>query len=138
VVTIEQVFNLIEIECGVNHKELTPDTDIFNDLGVEGDDFSELIEKYASNFNVNMNDYLWYFHSNDEGTNVWSFLFKPPNKKVNRIPVTPKLLLDAANSKKWNLNYPPHNQPKNRSDLTYSNILWGIILLGLFLVVRYT
>lgn len=52
VVTIEQVFNLIEIECGVNHKELTPDTDIFNDLGVEGDDLSELIEKYASNFNV--------------------------------------------------------------------------------------
>ncbi|WP_206705357.1 DUF1493 family protein [Marinomonas colpomeniae] len=137
-VSIEQIFNLIESECGVDKERLTLNTDVFGELGIEGDDFSALIESYASSFSVNMDDYLWYFHSNDEGINVWSFLFKPPNKKVNRIAVTPKILLDFANSKRWGFEYPSHNKPKNRRDLTYSNLFWSVIVLGIYLLARYT
>lgn len=133
-VIIEQIFRLIQDECGVDKQQLALNTDLFEELGIEGDDFSELIEKYALTFNVNMDDFLWYFHSNDEGINVWRFIFKPPNKKVNRIAVTPELLLRFANTKKWDLNYPEHNKPTNRRDLIYSNIFWLIIVLGIYLV----
>ena len=135
-VTIDEIFNLIKSECGISQKKITPNTDIFNDLCVEGDDFSELIEKYATRFNVNMADYLWYFHNTDEGVNIWSFIFKPPNKRVNRIVITPQLLLDYANAKKWNVAYPQHDIPKNRRDLIYSNLVWLMILVLLFLTAK--
>ena len=133
-VTIEQIFGLIGDECAVKTKQLTPCTDLFDELGIEGDEFSELIEKYALSFNVNMDGYLWYFHSNDEGINFWSFIFKPPNKKVNRIAVTPELLLHFANTKIWDVNYPTHDKPTNRADIVYSNLVWLIVLLGIYLV----
>ncbi|WP_024609667.1 DUF1493 family protein [Pseudoalteromonas sp. TB64] len=137
-VTIEQIFNLIESECVVDNVKLDLNTDLFNELGIEGDDFSKLIDKYTLNFSVNMDGYLWYFHSNDEGVNAWSFLFKPPNKKVNRIAVTPKILLDCANSKKWEVVYPTHIKPRKRHDLTYSNLFWLVIVLGIYLIAKYT
>ena len=55
-----------------------------------------------------MVDYLWYFHSDEEGQNIGGLIVKPPNLKVKRIPVTPKLLLDFANlflvDSTWELN----------------------------------
>jgi len=35
------------------------DSDIERDLGCTGDDFSELMEKYALRYSVNMDSYLW-------------------------------------------------------------------------------
>ncbi|MEP2651206.1 MAG: DUF1493 family protein [Paraglaciecola sp.] len=135
-ITIDEIFKFIESECGVGKEKIASNADIFDDLGIAGDDFSELIENYATSFNVNMDDYLWYFHNTDEGVNIWRFIFKPPNKNVSRIAITPQLLLDCANTRKWNIDYPQHDIPKNRNDLIYSNLLWVMILVLLFLLAK--
>lgn len=46
-----------------------PNSDIFGELGIVGDDFHELIEQYAKQFHVDMTGYLWYFHADGEGLN---------------------------------------------------------------------
>jgi hypothetical protein len=132
---IEDIYNLIAQECAVIESDLKPNTDIFEELGVVGDDFSELIEEYSKQFDVRMESYRWYFHGNDEGYNPLAYIFKPPNEKVERIPVTPKMLLDFAHSKEWGLNYPDHDEPTDRRDLTYSNIGLLVIFLIIFLLV---
>ncbi len=56
-------------------------TDLVADLKRWGDDLNELLEEYSSKFRVDMSNYLWYFHTKEEGSNVMSFLFKAPNQK---------------------------------------------------------
>jgi len=77
---------------------------------IVGDDFHELIEKFAQTYSVDMTDYLWYFHCDEEGWRSYlcDFFFPPPYKKVKRIAVTPLLLTEFANKGKWHIQYPEH------------------------------
>lgn len=118
--------------------KITSDTDIFNDCGISGDDSHELIEKYHIKYNIDMSNYLWYFHCDEEGSSfITGMFFKPPYKRVTRIPVTPKMLTEFANSKKWKIDYPEHNLPKKRYDLLINQIVFSIILIWLiFSLIR--
>lgn len=110
--------------------QINSQTDIFLDLHVFGDDFHEMIEKYSKTFNVDMTSYLWYFHTYEEGYNISASFFKAPNERVNRIAVTPKMLLDFANNGKWTIDYPEHTIPKRRYDLIINTVLiLGILIL---------
>ncbi len=106
-------------------------TDIFKDQNVWGDDFHEMIEKYQIKFKVDMSSYLWYFHSNEEGQSLGAALFTPPYDRVKRIPVTPKMLLDFANSGKWTVIYPKHHIPQKHYDLLINTVL----VLSLFIIL---
>ncbi|WP_258100123.1 DUF1493 family protein [Marinoscillum pacificum] len=127
--SIENIYKLIHGETGM--VTLRPDIDIYQQ-GVVGDDFHELIEKYQKEFEVDMDSYLWYFHSDEEGINFPGAIFsKPPYDRVKRIPVTPQLLLKFANSGVWELKYPDHEPLKKRYDLlinTLSGIAFFVIL----------
>ena len=119
---------------------ITSKTDIFNECGISGDDSHELIEKYQMKYNVDMSNYLWYFHCDEEGTSFISgMFFKPPYKRVTRIPITPKMLTDFANSKRWNIDYPEHKLPKYRYDIIFNQIVLSIIFIWLIysLVRKY-
>jgi len=108
---------------------MNSEVDIFYDLGVTGDDFHEMIEKYEKKFNVDMTSYLWYFHADEEGQNTGGIFFKAPNERVNRIPLTPKMLVDFANKGKWTINYPKHNLHKRRYDIIINRVLiFGLII----------
>ena len=123
---------IIDIACV---KNINDESDIFLDLGINGDDFHELIEKFSLKFKVDMKSYLWYFHTNEEGQNLGGSLFKAPNERVERIPVTPKMLYEFAKSSKWDINYPEHTLPKRRYDL-YFNTTIGVILI-IILIWKY-
>jgi hypothetical protein len=126
----QQILSLIEDHTGVDNSELTPATDIFRDLGCVGDDFHELIEKYAEQFNVDMSEYLWYFHADEEGSNfIGGAFFNPPYLRVERIPITPALLLKFALLGKWKINYPEYKLPKKRWDLVINQI----VIIGLII-----
>lgn len=43
------------------------DVDLFDGLGVVGDDCFEFITAFAKRFDVDMAGYLWYFHHGEEG-----------------------------------------------------------------------
>lgn len=123
----------------VGREKIVSQTDIFLDLGVTGDDFHEMIEKYQKTFNVDMTSFLWYFHADEEGQSIGGGFFKAPYERVKRIPVTPQMLLDFANKGKWTIDYPEHTLPKRRYDLIINTILviGFFIFLTIYLLNKY-
>lgn len=130
VFTEENIISFVKDET--IDEDIQLDTDIFKELACTGDDFHELMGKYSKKFKVDMSAYLWYFHCNEEGQNTGGLFFKPPYKRVQRIPVTPRLMLEMANAGKWTLKYPEHKIPKFRIDLFINLIL--IIVLIFFII----
>ena len=129
----KDIIDFVINKAAVKPEEVNLDTDIFGELGSTGDDFHELIGEYATKYSVDMNNYLWYFHADEEGMSFGSVFFPPPFKRVKRIPVTPRMLLSFANSGKWQIGYPPHKIPKHRIDI-YINYL--ILTVVLFFVIK--
>ena len=132
--SIDDIFDFVADEIGVDRTTLNPSTDINDELGVEGDDFSELIERYSDRFQVDMNGYLWYFHHAEEGFNIGGLFFRPPYDRVARVPVTPELLLEGANGGRWPLEYVGHKLPKKRWDLLVNQLLLVVIVLVAVLI----
>ncbi|MBC7388722.1 MAG: DUF1493 family protein [Opitutaceae bacterium] len=128
-----EIIDFLKKVTGVSPNTL--DTDIYNELGVVGDDFHELIDKYAERFKIDMENYLWYFHCDEEGINIASLFFKAPYQRVKRIPITPRKLLEFTKTKKWNINYPPHKIPKVRYDMIIGNIIVIIFVLTFLILV---
>ncbi len=132
--TIDDICAFLSKEIGVKPSKLAPNTDIYEDLGVYGDDCFELEESFAKTFHVNMSSYRWYFHHGEEGWSPGGLFFKSPQNCVTRIPITPRLLLDSANNNRWMLEYPEHTIPSRRYDLTF-NLLLTVFTILVFLVI---
>jgi hypothetical protein len=131
--TFEEIQKFMVDKLGCEVDEVTQTCDINIALGCTGDDFHELIEAYTKKFGVEkMDNYLWYFHVEEEGhCGIGSLFFLPPNQRVKHIPVTPRLLLKCANAGRWLVVYPEHILPKYRYDLLINIIPFflGIILI---------
>lgn len=123
-------------KTGCDYEEVKENTDIDHDLGCTGDDFDELISEYSAKFHVNMDNYLWYFHTYEEGhsNSLGRLFFKPPHERVKHIAVTPTVLLQSANAGIWTLVYPEHKLPKQRYDILINQIL--VILLIVFVIYK--
>ena len=128
---------IIFLSDQIGEKNIYPETDFFNELGFVGDDFHEMMEAYSEKFNVDLTDYLWYFHTDEEGFNFPGVLFfRPPYQRVERIPVTPLLLSKFAKTKKWDIDYPEHHIPEKRYDLMINTyVLYGYLFLVLVMVL---
>jgi hypothetical protein len=132
--TLDDICDFLSEECGAATEEIRPGTDLYADLSVDGDDFFELAETFQSRFSVDMSSYRWYFRHGEEGWSPGGLFFKAPQSCVERIPVTPRLLLESANSGRWMLKYPEHYIPPKRYDLTFNAIL---VVVGLLALVVY-
>ena len=135
--TIEDIYHFIEDECGIKSKKLLPDSDLNGNFGIEGDDFDELMLAYSNKFKVNIDSYLWYFHCDEEGVSLFAFIFPPPNKRVEKIVVTPELLFNCAQSKVWSVKYPMHTLPKKRWDIISNHVFLvtcAILILALGII----
>jgi hypothetical protein len=130
---IEEIYNFLEKSQGVSKGKLTPKADLCYDLGIDGDDFFELMEDFSSRYNVSMNNYCWYFHHKEEGSNFGALFSPAPYQQVNRIPITPEILLLAATNKTWPIIYPRHKISSRRTESLINKTLI-IILLG-FVVI---
>lgn len=133
--TTDEIIEFLKDLSGADKVE--PNSDIGNDLGMDGDDFSEMIEKYSSKYSVDMTNYLWYFHHADEGSfnNIGGLFFDPPYKRVQRIPLTPSMLTDFANRGKWVIQYPDHKIPTKRYDMLVNQIIIGLVLVFILVTV---
>lgn len=110
---------------------MSQNTDIF-DAGCYGDDWHDLMESYSEKFSVDMSEYLWYFHTQEEGLGlIGGIIFKSPDQRVERIKITPKHLFDIAVVGKWSIDYPEHSIPEKRHDLTINTIILIITIIGL-------
>jgi hypothetical protein len=125
---VNDIIDFLSDYSGCNN--LNSDTDIFRDIGLDGDDFQEMMDEYSRKFNVDITSYLWYFHGNEEGGNsLGSIFFKPPYERVERILLTPKMLADFANEGVWKIDYPEHTLPKRRYDLMVNFITLCLVIL---------
>ena len=99
------------------------DTDLFARFGIVGDDASEFMEAFAARFDVPTEGYRWYFHHEEEGWSFGALFFAPLNRRVERIPITPNILVQAIEAREWPVQYPPHALPKVRWDIRINQAL---------------
>lgn len=134
--SIEKIREFIQEQTGVKNSFKNTD-DLDFDLGVYGDDMFELVEKYSEEFDVDISEFLWYFHTGEEGfSGIGGLISNPPNKLVAHIPITANLLLRFANEGSWNLKYPAHSVPDKRVDLAINKyILILFLLIAIILLV---
>lgn len=104
---------------------VSENSDIANDLGVDGDDYDELLQDFSEKYNVDISSCLWYFHWSEEGSwnSIGGSIFKSPDKRVEHIPVTPLMLSQFTKTGKWDIQYPEHKLPKRRYDIIINQIL---------------
>jgi hypothetical protein len=132
---LNEIYNFLEDYTDEFPKD--SNVDIWKDLKVRGDDFHAMMDHYSKAYKVDMNNYLWYFHTAEEGHSFGALFFKPPNERVERIPVTPQLLADFVVTRKWEIDYPEHQLPKRRNDLIINlTIFIAWVLFLLFLIIR--
>jgi hypothetical protein len=122
-VNLNDIYQFVEKETGIKTNQLQPKSDLCEEFCVYGDDLFVLIESFGNFYGVNIESFLWYFHSPEEASSPFCLLFPQPNKRVSRIPITPELLAEYANTKNWGLDYPTHDLLNKR---------WDIILLNVF------
>jgi len=127
---IGEIIKFVENHTGCVEGEVLENSDLVDDLGCDGDDFGELIDKFSQDYNVNISSYRWYFHHTEEGSwnSIGGSIFSPPDKRVKHIPVTPGMLLEFANSGKWDIQYPDHKLPKRRYDIIVNQLLVAVFL----------
>jgi hypothetical protein len=130
----EQVLAFLRDKTGAPDLEM--DSDLFA-TGSTGKELTEVVRSFGYRFHVNTDSYLWYFHTNEEGINFGAVFFKPPYERVNRIPVTPLLLLDFANKGYWDVYYPEHEIPSSRIDHLLNILLvFAIVFLLVYVASK--
>lgn len=122
-VDLSTIIKFVEKKTGTNN--ISENADITNDLGVDGDDFDELITQFSQQFNVDISSCLWYFHASEEGSwnSIGGAFYKSPDKRVTHIPITPLKLYQFAREGKWNIQYPEHQLPKRRYDMILNQLI---------------
>lgn len=133
-ITEQEIIDFIKNEFW--ETKLTSDSDVFSEVGIDGDDCDEFLLKYAEKYNVDMSNFLWYFHYQEEGSlsfNIGSLLSKNPHQRVKEIPITPKMLAEFANNKKWEIDYPEHKLPSYRYDMIINSVLFIIVIVWLII-----
>jgi acyl carrier protein len=128
-ITLLEIYKFLSGYLNIKENELNQDSDIYKEFGIDGDDFSELIISFSEKFNVDLSEFLWYFHYREEGFNIGAIFIKPPYERVERIAITPRLLLKQANAGKWSIEYPKHTLPKKRYDIIISWLFFVILIL---------
>jgi acyl carrier protein len=106
----EEVLAFVSEEVGVPLARLTPDTRVVHDLGCDGDDAGELLERFSEKFNVDLSTLQWHRHFSDEGgpgcgallTFTLRLLRGLPQPQPDHLePVTMRDLVKAAEAKRW-------------------------------------
>jgi len=125
----KEIIDFIETEYWKSN--LQSNSDIFETVRISGDDCFELIEKFSKKYDVDISNFLWYFHHEEEGSwnSIGGCFYKSPDKLVKRIPITPKMLTKFAETKKWEINYPYHKLTEKRKDILLNKIVLIVTLV---------
>ncbi|OYW36564.1 MAG: hypothetical protein B7Z42_12010 [Brevundimonas sp. 12-68-7] len=118
---------------------LDGEADLFALYGIEGDDAFEFMDAFVNRFDVEVDGYRWYFHHAEEGMNIGGWFFKPPYRRVQRMPITPDLMVEAIDGKHWPVQYPPHDLPTVRWDIRVNQMMFvvPVVLFSLWLWNRF-
>jgi len=91
-----------------------------------------MIDEFSELFSVDISNYLWYFHTREEGSSsIGGLFFKSPDQRVELIKITPKDLFNIAQAGKWNIEYPEHFIPAKRHDFTINTVVFLAVIIGM-------
>jgi hypothetical protein len=122
-------------EFWATNAPLSDDADIFDSLGIDGDDAFEFMGRFASKFEIDATNYRWYFHHGEEASlNIGGLFFKPPYRRVAYIPITPQVLAEAIRARRWPMEYPEHRLPKVRWDIRLNQAFLLAIIAAIIAV----
>jgi acyl carrier protein len=105
-----EIADFVASFVGVPSERITASTTLFGDLGVDGEDGSDLLVGFGEHFNVDLSALDVTKHFGPEGLWPWAPLYwillwlRPgtPEKKARLSPITIADLVRAAESGKWN------------------------------------
>jgi acyl carrier protein len=100
-----KVIEFIARETGFSVKDITSESDLFKDLGIDGDDATELITKFGQKFNIDMSNFNFTKHFGSEGSFIPFLVFFPSwwKSRCKLKPITISDLVKAAESEAWYL-----------------------------------
>lgn len=135
-IELAEIVKFLKDQTGCD--KIFENSDVTEDLGVDGDDFDDLVVTFSKKFNVDISSCLWYFHCGEEGNwnSIGGAFFESPDRRVKHIPVTPLMLLEFAQKGKWDIQYPDHKLPKRRYDILINQAL--IVGFVVFLIYKCT
>ena len=100
-VSLEDIAAFVAGRLGVRREVLSAGTRLVQDLGVDGDDFVELMDVFFAQFSVDPAGFRYADHAGAEGLDLLGALNpfgrKPPPPK----PVTLAMLVEAAAAGRW-------------------------------------
>ena len=104
----DRVFALVGMQTAARREKLSLETDLFGDLGVDGDDAHELLSIVADEFGVNMDTLKFERHFGPESWfNPFALLFPSWWRwHRERVPIRIRDLVEAARAGKWTIRYP--------------------------------
>ena len=126
---LDDIVEFVRVQTGYR-KPISESADLDHEIGVFGDDMGHLLAAYAERFGVDMAPYLWYFHTGEEGLGIGGLFFKPPNRRVEHIPVTPAVLLRSARAGVWSVDYPDHSLPPRRLDILVNQVFSAVVFVA--------
>lgn len=110
----DRVIDFVAHHACARREQLTPDTTLFGDLGMDGQDGWEFMEDFGEEFDVDLSRFRADRHFGPEGLPVWaplSWLFclpfqlvrKPasPEERAGLQPIRIRDLINAAEQKSW-------------------------------------
>lgn len=112
-------------------RPLADDADLFDVLGIEGDDAGGFMDAFVARFDVDAENFRWYFHHADEGWNIGGLFYKPIHRRFGRIPITLATLTEAVRTRRWPIEYPDHVVPARRWDIVINQVFGVAMLVGL-------
>lgn len=109
------------------------DEDMFGPGRLSGAAARKFMDEFAKTHAVNMGSFLEFFHDiADESAKTHRV--QPvglDGKVLAPIPVTPRLLADAANQQTWPLEYPTHTLRSSRWPLILMFLLLALFVLAI-------
>lgn len=133
-VSRQAVVDFVEAFCATVLGDAGAD-DILKATRFDGDDAFDLIDAFGDQFKVNFEEYIWEFHHSDEaGLLGFGWPFKQPDQKVERIPISIDMLVEAARVGAWPLKYPPYVPDHRRLDRWNILIVIGLPMAAFILI----
>ena len=136
---LEDIEAFVAKQVGEPVGALDPGLDLFERFRIDGGNCDEFVTKFSAAFDVNLSGYLWYFHHGEEPHPglLFQVFWPPPDQRVARIPISPRILLASANAGAWTIEYPEHSLPKRRHDIIAGWVfLTLIVLFGVGVLLR--
>lgn len=129
IVDLAREYSFAHLTCG-------DDQDLLRAAGMEGEAANAFFDAFALKYAVNMNDFLWFFHYAADEPPYWRRV-KPvgrDGRAFPMLPITPRLLADAANEKRWPLEYPSHRLRVSRWPMIVMFVLLASLVLAVTVI----